>query len=238
LAVLRGTSTTSGLPWDLHPTQGRETAVALAANPSAWPRPLPADTTILVGADLGEGAMFEHASAEFEPLLAAAVLHWSEQRRQALSLAARAGVTVMPLTSSALLGSIEGRYGFHVQIIGHVTATPSGPKLAANDGDVDVTLLRTRIEEASADGYASPVRAVDLTTCASSGDLGLAFLAAGVPFVTTRAESLHLAWVSENLLALYAQGLLDGTSSFQHAWVRAALGEGPKEVPLACPSTT
>jgi hypothetical protein len=178
----------------------------------------------LVGKDLGEGGVFQRREQFVAGLDTAAVLDWSLSRERAFSHANASGASVQTLTSKVLLDAIEGQFGEYVQIVGHVARDALGvDRLVCADADVDLTALLQKLREVAGLGYRSPLLSADLTTCVSAETLSEAFNAVGIWCVASRPSSLHPAWASRGLETIYSQGLLDGTRSFHHAWLWAAL---------------
>jgi hypothetical protein len=196
-----------------------------AIDSEKWPRPVPSSTTILIGSDLGEGAMVQSArqeAPEVRQLIPA--VSWALLRRRALRSATDAGTIVTALTSESVLDAIEGRLGRHVQIVGHIDESGGKPLLVCDDALVDLRKLVEGMRNSRRAGFLSPLAAADLTACNSSGELSEAFHEAGVFFVSSVAAPIHPARVLSGLNQIYGVPLLKGTLSFQHAWIRADIG--------------
>jgi hypothetical protein len=221
---------TAELPWDLHPRLADKTLVGLAADPAAWPRPKPETTTILVGADQGAGTVFESADQFVPGFDSAAVLQWNVELKRGLDRAKDAGATLRPLTTDAVLTTIEGDFGPHVQLVGHVVRNAVGDEtLVCDNGDLNLAVLLRRVLQLRERGFRSPLRSIDLSTCVSSGAFSAVFHAVGVWCVASRPDALHPAWVARGLRIMYEQQFLDGRSAFHHAWIRAFLHESRRQ---------
>lgn len=232
LAPLFACAGSDSLPLDLHPRLPFAAAVALAADPGAWPRPTPAEVTVLCATDLGEGA----ALAAGRPAVGsppavraqdlAPVLLWRRDLDAALRAAAAQGATVhRGLRADDVFSVAEGRFGPVVQLIAAVdVAAGEGPLLLCDDAALSLDHLGRALAGAAAGGWRSPLRALDLQTCVSSGPLSAAFHRAGVLHVTSTPDLLHPGRLCHRLRRFYEDRRLDGRTIFQHAWIRVGLG--------------
>jgi hypothetical protein len=213
-------------PLDLHPRVPVESAKQAAARP--WPCPVPSDTALLIGGDLGQGgaiglAVDETAGAGLTPADLMPFIAWELSKERAVSHARARDATVAPLTPDAVIDSLEGRLGPHVQIVGHVERSEDDRPLLVCDGGarIDLRRLVDAVRQRAARGFRSPLRAVDLAACDSADEFSEAFHSAGVVFTSSVAAPMHPARALRAIEYIYGVPLLDGRTPFQHAWLAA-----------------
>lgn len=224
------------LPWDL-PGFALEAAPALACEVKAWLLPRSSDVTIIAPRELELRRVFDSDSVRILPegrldlctdevalvSAMAQVTRWLADLETGLALAREAGAQVIrPANVRSVLEALDGRHRACVQIIAHV----DGGDLYLDDGKLGLPKLLENLEECVEEGWASPVRAADLSACTSDRELAQICRIAGIPHVSSRFAKIHLGSVARWLMALYCRRLLDGQTPIAHAWLIAALEGG------------
>jgi hypothetical protein len=210
----------SGLPLDLHPRTPESTTARLVALDGDWPAPRADEVRILIADDLGYEALLTPTSptgerSEGEKLNALWIM--------AIATARNRGAVVQSLHVDSFLDAIEGDLGPFVQIVSHTGGTQDEPVLPCRDGSIDLRKLVVELKLARASGVRSKVLAADVTSCRSSGALSEAFHALGVELVASSPVFLHPREIAIAMHRIYDQGLLDGHTQFQHAWLWSML---------------
>jgi hypothetical protein len=226
-AAARPDASEKALPLDLHPRLPFERVRAIARR-DMWPCPTTRQLCVLLGRDLGEGAVVVDSGPEcpLTPLDAAAIVRWQMDRDAAFQIVRAAGGRVCALTLDALCSALDGHLGEHLQVVGHVSGD-STPLLQCDDGQLDIRALVGEVARSADAGFSSPVRSVDLSVCSSSGELSEVFHTAKVDYVNSVVAPLHTGALSKSLRTLYESGCLDGTQPIQHAWLRSSLASIP-----------
>lgn len=217
-------SPSSVLPIDMNPLVDIDRAVSLASQASDWPRPLASEVVTIVGDDLGEGQILAHTDWQKYALDAIPTLvDWKQSIQRAMSLAHKAGTSVQfPLKKEDIYKALEGEYGHVVQLVGKVSVnSKQEPVLVCYDGGLNLRKVHEQVTRRQKSGWLSPLLAADLQTCFSSYELFPIFDLAGVPFITSNPLPWYTGRLCKSFLRIFEENLLNGTRTFQQAWMAA-----------------
>jgi hypothetical protein len=228
------------LPWDLDPRYPLARAPALAAEAPRWCLPRAEAMTILMPNALDIGRLYAGSPStiagddELSSRNAALMARWTYDLERGLCAARAAGARVVrPATVTDVVQSLEGDHGDCVQLIAHLDEED---RLHCDDGLLAIERLLALVRDRVAGGWRSPLRSIDLLVCGSHARLAGVLYEAGVEYVSSYRDEIHVGVLARWVRALHEQRVYDGRTPFAHGLLaimerRAATSLAPEDLP-------